>query len=227
MSLVLFDLDGTLVDTAPLVADLLCEVAASSDRTAVLERVRAVLANPAEEPLLDQLAALVDESDRSDESPAGSVREALIEGIAERAATGIRLYPGVYRLLLRLKRQGETAAIFSRWPEPLTLEILEDTGLRGYLDPVVAVETSEELSPLVRALTLLDEWDRDRGGDRVAPLWFVGDGKADLEAAAGAADGELNRSVRTVWVPHGYGASAPEGAAEELDRFGRLARLIG
>ena len=227
MSLVLFDLDGTLVDTAPLLAELLCEVGGSSDRTAAIERVRAVLAAPADRPVLDQLAALVEEPARSDEPSSQPIREALVTGLEERASTGLRLYPGVYRLLLRLKRQGDTAAIYSRWSEPVTMEILSGTGLRGYLDPVVAVEASEELSPAVRALALLDEWDRDRGGDRDEPIWFVGDAAPDLEAAARGADEDIRRSVRTVWVPHGYGGSAPEDGAEALDQFGRLARLIG
>lgn len=231
MSVVLFDFDGTLADTAPLLADVIasaghddggrCEESSTEGR---LDRIQDLLARPADRPsLFGQIARESRETDPVE----------IIEQIRARASLEIRLYPGVYRLLLRLRRGGDRSALFTRWPEEVIAEVLADVGLEGYLEPILCVPSSEQLSPPDRAMRMLIRWLDGRDEERAAEAASGGSSRASDDPIVFVIDDEVTvservegRTVETIRVTHGYGSSYPSASEVRIDRIGEVARYV-
>ena len=201
MRCAIFDLDGTLVDTAPdLVAvanDMLAEMGAgpldeTTGRLAAGRGARALLTaglSAAGRPLPDE-----------------DVWPALVEDFIARYQTRMsalsRPFPGVPELLEELRGQGLALAVCTNKREMLAVDLLDALGLAEYFDAIVGGDTLPEKKPHPAPV----EWAAAQAGLLPHAAVMVGDSRADMAAAKAA--GSL--PVLAAW---GY-------VAQPLDAYG-------
>jgi phosphoglycolate phosphatase len=135
---VVFDLDGTLVDSAPDLANALNALLAEERRRPVaLDDVKAMIGDGAAK-LVERAFAATGEA--PDDGIDGLTARFL--GHYEGHATDLtRPYPGVRETLDRLKADGLVLAVCSNKPEGPTREVLRDLDLDGYFAAVVGGDT--------------------------------------------------------------------------------------
>ncbi len=182
---VLFDLDGTLLDSAP---DMLATVNAM-----LSERGRAPIA-------LAQLRPVVSKGSRAMLSVAfaeldADARDALVPEFLRRyealIGTQSQLFEGVEELLLRLDRAGCVWGIVTNKPEYLARLILPQLGWEQRCAVLIGGDTLAERKP--HPLPLLTA--AERIGIAPAQCVYVGDDERDILAARAAA----MPSVAVLW----------------------------
>jgi phosphoglycolate phosphatase len=205
VDLVLFDLDGTLVATAPEILDAVNDTLARLGLApAGLEQVERWIGHGTRELLLQALA------DRTGAS-AGSVRGselfrtalAAFDGDYERrCGTSSALYPGVRRLLEQLGERGVKRALVTNKEARFTQPVLRRHGLRGLVDRIVCGDSLPTRKPdpagvhdCLRAF-----------GVAASRALFVGDSSIDVATAR-------NAGVRVWALTYGYNMGEPIAAA--------------
>jgi phosphoglycolate phosphatase len=191
---VLFDLDGTLLDTAGDIALALGRAFADQGHEAPGEQaVRTMIGRGA--PMLVQraLASCGLELD----APA---REALLEGffhhygrLQEVDECAAQPYPGVLEGLGRLGLQRLPMAVDTNKQERFARSLVQRLGLAPWFPLVVGGDTCERRKPDPQPL----QWACARLGVEVAHAVMVGDSVNDVQAARAA-------GMRVVCVPYGY-----------------------
>jgi len=188
---VLFDLDGTLLDTAPDLVAALNHVRESEGLPAVtVEDFRAVV--PRGSAGLIQVGL-----------PAGTLelnqarRARFLEHYARNCWVGTRPFDGVERMLECLQRAAVPWAIVTDKPEYLALPILERFGWARRAAGVVCGDTIDHRKPHPAPLLLACEIS----GVSPAHAVMVGDDARDLEAAKAA-------GIEAILAAYGYGAEA-------------------
>ncbi|MEM8983381.1 MAG: phosphoglycolate phosphatase [Pseudomonadota bacterium] len=198
----LFDLDGTLFDTAPDIADALnltleeLGLAATSRDTAQSWIGGGAIV------LLERALrhAAVDDLTPSDVMPTFMRHYALTN--ARDAAP----FPGVTETLAELTRRQRKLGCVTNKPERFAREILEKSGLAAQFGVLIGGDTlpvrKPEPLPVTTAMETL--------GGAAAETWMVGDSMTDMDAAR-------NAGVNSAWVPFGYhqGATVSELAPTE------------
>jgi phosphoglycolate phosphatase len=187
---VVFDLDGTLVDTAPLVADILNAMLA--DR-GVTRRVTA--AETAPHMIAGGRAAI----SALLGSVGGDADVALAEFRERYLATPTpmeSLYPGARTVLETLSARGFGLAVWSNKAQALCEKTMDDLGLAALFGAIVGTGPGVPLKPDPRGFDLA----LDRAGGRRARCCYVGDSELDHKVATVA-------GVAMVMMTHGYGHS--------------------
>ncbi len=185
---VIFDLDGTLLDSAPDIARAL---------NAALDAVhRAPLSHDAVVRLIGggsrALVARALGAD-ADISLIDRVHDEFLAAYSAAPVAASRLYDGAQEVLQALTERGLALALCTNKPEAITFQILNAYGLRTHFSAVVAATPSGPLKP-----------DREAILAALRPLnvppdlaAMVGDSQADIAAAHAAA-------CRSVLLSHGY-----------------------
>ncbi len=188
----LFDLDGTLVDSAPDIADAVDAMLRQFGREPVgEERVRLWVGNGAQRLIMRALTGAMD--GEPDEALTREALDCFLELYRQCLSVRSRLYPGVREGLDRLRADGYRLACVTNKPASLARPLLRDLGLSDDFPVVVGGDTTPEkkpsASPLRHAMELL----------RSAPqqTLMVGDSRNDVLAAR-------NAGVPVVCVPYGY-----------------------
>jgi phosphoglycolate phosphatase len=173
---ILFDLDGTLLDTAP---DMVGALNA-------LRREHGLAPLPYEEvrPAVSHGAARVVKIGFPDAAAqsAAALQRRFLEIYRGALSQGTRLFPGMEQVLYTLARRRLKAGIITNKPAWLTLPLLDEMGLRARFDCVVSGDTVAERKPhplpLLHAAKLAD----------VSPgeCVYVGDAERDVQAAHAA-----------------------------------------
>ncbi|MFJ8695942.1 HAD family hydrolase [Streptomyces roseolilacinus] len=208
MDTVLFDLDGTLVDTLD---DIVRAV-----NTALRDHGLPALSRAeVRDRVGEGGTALVDASVRKSGRAVGPAvvaraQEAYLTGYAASPAEESRPYPGAEALLERLRAAGVRTALCTNKAGGVTGELLKALRLDGCFDAVVTGDgpagRKPSPEPLHHALKLA-------GG--TAGL-MVGDSRHDLAAARAA-------GMPAAWVSFGYGRPGPAQAPDlELARLDAL-----
>jgi phosphoglycolate phosphatase len=192
----LFDLDGTLVDSAPDLAAAVDQMLEHLGRSpAGIDRVRNWVGNGASVLVRRALAGQVDWE------PVRPKDEALFKdalAIFYHAYGSINgrhsvVYPGVEACLTQLKNQGCRLGIVTNKPEQFVAPLLEQMGLDHWFDLTVGGDTlpvkKPDPAPLLHAMETL-------GGTRGTTV-MVGDSGADINAALAA-------GIPCVAVRYGY-----------------------
>ncbi|MER8882954.1 phosphoglycolate phosphatase [Mesorhizobium sp. M0408] len=177
---ILFDLDGTLVDSAPDIAAAVNELLAGRDLPPLrLDQVKAMIGGGIRKLVERAVAAsgtpllgiALDEANR------------VMAPIYRRHLTGrTRLMPGVREVLTHLHLSGIAMAVVTNKPQLAAREILLHFRLTEYLGAIVGGDAVTSLKPapdaLLLALDLLQVEPRD--------TLMVGDSSADVAAARAA-----------------------------------------
>ena len=195
---VLFDLDGTLTDSAPGITSSLARMFAALGRPVPSPAQLIQYVGP---PLLDSLRDFGGMTE-----PAA--REALAvyrADYAQRGALDSAVFPGIRGLLQRLHAAGIPLALATSKPEIQATQILEHFDLAQYFDVISGATEDESRSAkadvVAEALRRLEELGIDLGH-----TVMVGDRAYDVEGASA-------HGLPTILVEWGYGSPAEAAGA--------------
>ena len=215
--LVVFDLDGTLVDT-------LDDLTACANRLLVrLGRGRRALATGEVRPMVgDGVPALVRRvlawAGPADVDEAAAIRS-FAGDYEERAAEASRAYPDAVETLSLLRNGGWRLAVCTNKPEVAARHLLAALGLAQFLDAVGGGDSFAARKP--DPAHLLGTIAR-AGGDPARTV-MVGDHRNDIAAANGA-------GVASIFAGWGFGpadmAAGSDARAEALPQIPALARSL-
>ncbi len=195
--LVMFDLDGTLMDSVP-------DLAAAVDKMLMLlgrepagiERVREWVGNGSRVLVRRALAGQLNHDGVADEL----ADEALV--LFMQAYSGghelTAVYPGVRECLDWLRERKVKLAIITNKPAQFIEPLLEEKGLAGYFQWLVGGDTLPQQKPDPAALF----WVMDKADVAPGESLFVGDSRNDVRAAKAA-------TVRCVALTYGYNHGEP------------------
>lgn len=183
-----FDLDGTLVDSVPVCADILNAMLA--DRGAALRLTHAQSRPHVTRGGPDMVAALLGPWCGDVGLAIGEFRERYA---AEPTPPG-SLYPHARQALSALGERGIGLAVCSNKPQHLCEKVLGDLQLAGFFAAVVGTGPGVPLKPDPAGLALA----LSRAGGSSARACYVGDSELDHELARRA-------RVPFVMLTHGYG----------------------
>lgn len=204
---IVFDLDGTLVDTAPDLTNALNDVLVRRGHEAVpAEAIRACVGHGAK-AMIEQALRRVGANGDVDRMLA----EFLVHYEANVAAES-RPFPGVVAALERLAAQGATLAICTNKREYLSRKLLQELDLTGYFSGLAGRDTFKVSKPHPGHLTGTIEL---AGGPRKAVM--VGDSDIDVMTANAA-------GVPIVLARFGYGPAPKDGARADAS-FGHFDEL--
>ena len=184
---VIFDLDGTLMDSSPGI--LACFRATLNDlgRRATDEQLRELIGPP----LRTSFARL-------------GVPEAEVDAVVERyrgyyareGVTNATLYPWMADTLAMLKAEGIRLAVATAKRVDFARQMLNDHGVAGHFDTISGASIDQRVTEKYDIMTaVFDNWasfDRHR-------TWMVGDRDYDIIAA-------VRHGVRPVGVTWGFGS---------------------
>ncbi|MER8406154.1 phosphoglycolate phosphatase [Mesorhizobium sp. M1307] len=177
---ILFDLDGTLVDSAPDIAAAVNELLAGHDLPPLrLDQVKAMIGGG--------IRKLVERAFAASGTPllGSALDEAnrVMAPIYRRHLTGrTRLMPGVREVLTHLHLSGIAMAVVTNKPQLAAREILLHFRLTEYLGAIVGGDAVTSLKPAPDALSLALDLLQVEPRDTL----MVGDSSADVAAARAA-----------------------------------------
>lgn len=207
---ILFDLDGTLVDSAPAMTRGLNEMARRRGAPPVdVASVRRWVSLGGEAMLRGALGTMTDPLHDLDE-----FRDILRDQSGDPAD----LYPGVPTTLVALKQMGYQVAVCTNKREDIAVPYAAGLGITAHIDAIVGGAPGRRLKPH----PLLAHIALERLGTGVHEAIFVGDSEIDAETALGA-------GLPFVLVTFGYplGDIAAIQADARVDCFSELLSLIG
>lgn len=211
--LLVFDLDGTLVDSLPDLAASLNEV--------LRERGRAPLAAPEVMRMVgDGVPALVGRALAARDLDLAELEHALPRFLALYEANAARLsrpYPGVRETLGLLRRRGYRTAVATNKPQRASEKVLEELGLAQFFDAVAGGDRFPTKKPdpgHLLGLFALIEAEAGRAA-------MIGDNENDVAAARAA-------RLPVVLMRYGYARVDPSslGADALLDDFAELPEAL-
>lgn len=213
-SLLVFDLDGTLID---------------SERD-LINAVNAALTHLGREELHDDLvrsyvgdgAPVLMRRALGEEASEAEQQQALTYFLAhyrEHMLENTTLYPGVRETLDEFRARGIPMAVLTNKPVRFSRDIVKGLGLGGHFFQVYGGNSFEQKKPhRVGIDRLLEESGAERAG-----AWMIGDSSTDILTAH-------NAGIRAAGVTYGF---KPESLAEAhpdllVESFAELpARLLG
>ena len=201
---VLFDLDGTLADTAPDLADALNTVLLNNGKDALpFEQIRPVVSHGG--------IALVSlgfgiEPDHPEFEP---LRQQLLQVYADDIANKTCLFPGMNELLNNIESAGMNWGVVTNKPAWLTEPLLEALNLSQRAISIVSGDTLKERKPHPSPLLYACEQAGSQGFECV----YVGDAERDIVAGNKA-------GMKTIVALFGY-----IGAKDKPETWGADALL--
>lgn len=185
VKLIIFDLDGTLVDSSIDITNALnYAIRSYSFKPLAVEDVIQMVGEGVTR-LIERMAGTVDTSVKDD------ILARFLEHYSEHIVDHTQEYPGVRETLEKLSRYKK--AVISNKREALSKKTLKGLGLSGFFDLVVGSDTTAEKKPSpVPVLKALSEL-------QTAPseTVIVGDSNFDIDAGKAA-------GIATIAVTYGY-----------------------
>jgi phosphoglycolate phosphatase len=211
--LLVFDLDGTLVDSVPDLRAALNEMLRERGCPPLsLPQVKRMVGDGAPAMVARALAA-----SGSDPAEAPAVLARFLEIYEANAVRLTRPYPGVEETLIALRRRGYRTAICTNKPQRATIAVVEGLGFLPLFDAIAGGDRFRVRKPDPgHLLGLIGEL-----GGSVAATTMVGDNENDAAAARAA-------GVRLVLMRYGYARVDPRSLAADalLDHFSELPQAL-
>ena len=190
---VLFDLDGTLLDTVPDLHVAACAMLRDLGRPELpLEVVRSYVGRGIPNLVKRVLAGSLEAADE-DLPPPQEALNSFRRHYSQENGRNARLYPGVIEGLEILKSLGIPLAIVTNKAEAFTRPLIESIGLAAYFDVVICGDSLPKAKPDPMPLI----WTCGRLGISPGDALFVGDSVNDFRAARAA-------GCHIFLLPYGY-----------------------
>ena len=185
---VLFDLDGTLLDTAPDLAYALNRVLEQQGRAPLpYEQIRPKVSHGAK-----ALVKLGFDLNPEDENYA-TLRQRLLDIYRANLARETRLFPGMDSVLAAIERQGLSWGVVTNKPAWLTDPLLNTLGLSKRAACVVSGDTTGNSKPHPEPMLHACR----QAGSRPQHAIYIGDAPRDVQAGR-------NAGLRTLVALFGY-----------------------
>jgi 2-phosphoglycolate phosphatase len=185
---VLFDLDGTLLDTAPDLAQALNAVRIENNRPPLpYEAIRPVVSHGG--IALIELGFELEQSDPAFDP----LRQRLLEIYRENISRLTRPFPGITELLDVLEERGLGWGVVTNKPGWLTDPLLKDLDLYDRAVAIVSGDTLDERKPHPAPMLYACELANSEPGQCV----YIGDAQRDIEAG-------INAGMHTLVALFGY-----------------------
>jgi phosphoglycolate phosphatase len=187
----IFDLDGTLVDTAPDLMAATNHVLALIDRPAIpADRFRHLVGHGA----LNLIRRGVAETGAPvDDAMLKRLYDALLVYYGDNIATHSKVFPGLLPLLDESRARGIKMGVCTNKVENLSHKLLNEMGLAQYFDAVVGGDTLSVMKPKVEPYNEVMK----RLGIEAHHSLMVGDSETDIRTAQ-------NVGVPVIAVSFGY-----------------------
>ena len=196
----LFDLDGTLVDSAPdLHATLNVILEEEGLAPVTLDAVRAFIGEGARRLLKRSLEA---QGERTDPARLDRLLKRYLAYYGSHIADHSQVYPGVRETLVTLQAAGAGLAVVTNKFEHLARQVLEALELSAFFPVVLGGDSLPERKP--SAAPLLEACVRLAAAPEATLM--VGDSRTDIAAARAA-------KISVLCVPYGYNHGEPIEAA--------------
>ncbi|MFM8679033.1 MAG: phosphoglycolate phosphatase [Alphaproteobacteria bacterium] len=209
---ILFDLDGTLVDSAPDLVGALDALLGEHGRAPVGEAAGRTMIGEGAARLVERGFA----ARGGLPGPVGGLVPRFVEIYEARLTRVTRPFEGAVAVLSALRDAGFALGICTNKPDRATHRILGELGLSGFFSAVVGGDgvRKPDPDPVLRCLAAL-------GGDAREAV-FVGDSPVDLAAARAA-------GLPVILVSFGYTAVPARelGADHVVDSLPEIAALVG
>ena len=192
MDVAIFDLDGTLVDTAPDIIDALNRTLTDLDLAPVDDATgRSFIGGGARKLVADGLAKSAGRT--AEENAIDDAYARFIQYYTQKSAARSAVYPGVRDALDALADTGLAMGVCTNKPHALSLDVLEAFDLHRYFRVVIGGDALPERKPAAGHLL--------ETARRTAPEFsraiMIGDSPTDVAAAR-------NAGVPVVVVDYGY-----------------------
>ncbi len=216
--LILFDLDGTLIETAPEIADAVNDTLRAHGLGHIPEMEVARWIGHGTHDLLVQAFAWATVRSAADvrvDDTLPAISQLFDQHYAQRCGTRSRPYPDMRRTIAALRRQGTALAVVTNKEGRHTDRLLAAHGLTDAFDWVISGDTLATKKPDPAGI----EHCLKAAGVPAARALFVGDSSIDADTA--------RRAGLAVWLlPHGYNMGRPlaDAAPDRIVAdFGELA----
>jgi len=199
--LVLFDLDGTLIETAPEITDAVNDTLRRFDLPEVTQpQVAGWIGHGTRELLVQALACsgAVDAASVRASGTLPMIAAAFDANYQRRCGTRSRLYPRVHETLVALRARGVKLAVVTNKESRHTAAVLAAHQLAPLLDRVISGDTLPSRKPDAAGI---ESCLAAFGVPRQRAL-FVGDSSIDVAAAR-------NAGIAVWAVPYGYNGGQP------------------
>lgn len=219
---VLFDLDGTLVDSVPALTAGLNDVLSHYGATPMTEKAVADLVGKGVRRLIEDVFDV-----KKLPTDAATIDDAVALYVERNVARGnrdARFYPGALDAVKALRSIGVKTVLVTNKARAMVASFVRDTGLGDCFDAVVAGDDTLHPKPAGDMLLL----GAEKVGVAIADCVMVGDSRNDAEAGRNA--GAAVRLVKTgynegvpieVWGPaNGFAAVYDDVPAALKDFFG-------
>ena len=212
---VIFDLDGTLIDTAAAITEALNRVLAEFDLHPLAPAEVVNMVGDGALRLLERGFAAAGRP--LDDATSARLLPRYVDVLAGLPPAPSDVYPGVLETLSRLDDDGMTLGVCSNKPESAVHTALAATHLTGFFGAIIGGDTlatrKPDAEPLLAAIRRL--------GASPGRSVMVGDNANDVAAARAA-------EIPVVVVSYGYprGPIAALGADAVIDRFAELPDVL-
>ena len=190
---VLFDLDGTLIDTLPDLHAAACAMLNDLGRPPLpLESIRAYVGRGIPNLIKRVLANSLHVAEDPNPPPPEAVARYRRHDAHENGRNA-KVYPGVLEGLASLRAQGVPLGVVTNKADTFIQPLLEQTGLSGYFEVLVGGDRLPKVKPDPMPLV----WACGRLGVSPAETLFIGDSINDALAARAA-------GCPVFLLPYGY-----------------------
>lgn len=215
-TVVLFDLDGTLTDSAPGIFAGFRHALSSVGAPAPTEEQLALVIGP---PLIDTFRTMGLSEDVAQQALAVYFERYDAVGWAENT-----VFDGIEAVLTELRDRGVRLAVATSKSERFAHRILDHFGLSGYFEFIGGASTDgarrAKWDVIEHSLRNLDMHPRAADNGGTAGVVMVGDRDHDVHGAA-------RFGIPTVYVNWGYGIDGEaDGAAHTVDTMDRLGKVL-
>ncbi len=211
----IFDLDGTLIDSAPDVRASVNRVLAGMGRRELTLEETKDMVGWGGRVLMEKALTLTGEPGTSEDIDRAF--KSFLTTYADHPADHTIVFPGAIEALETFKAAGVKMAICTNKPTATTPPVLKAMGLNGFFDVVSCGDAVPHKKPDGRHVRLVV----DELGASIETAAMVGDSENDIRAA-------IDAGVRSVCVTFGYAHVPPDeiGADALIDHFDDLAGAL-